>query len=81
MIVGGVDKTWAADMVDMSVFSRDNKGYKFLLSSIDIFIKFGSLVPLKDKVPWCEMPSSPSSSRVFQRNCGQTKAMNSTTKK
>ena len=48
MIVGGVDKTWAAELVDMSAFSRDNKGFKFILSIIDVFSKYGWLVPLKD---------------------------------
>ena len=49
VVVGGVDETWAADLVDMSAFSRDNKGYKFLLSIIDVFSKYGWLIPLKDK--------------------------------
>ena len=49
MIVGGVDDTWAADLVDMSAFSRDNKGFKFILSIIDVFSKYCWLVPLKDK--------------------------------
>ena len=49
VVVGGVDETWAADLVDMSAFSRDNRGFKFLLSIIDIFSKYGWLVPLKDK--------------------------------
>ena len=49
MIVGGVDKTLAADLVDISVFSWDNKGFKFILSIIDVFSKYGWLVRLKDK--------------------------------
>ena len=49
MIVGGVHKTWASDLVDMSAFSRDNKGYKFLLGVSDIFSKFGWLLPLNAK--------------------------------
>ena len=49
MIVGGVDKTWAADLVDICVFSWDNKGFKFILRIIDVFSKYGWLVPLKDK--------------------------------
>ena len=49
MVVGGVDDTWAADLVDMSAFSRDNRGFKYLLSIIDVFSKYGWLVPLKDK--------------------------------
>ena len=33
----------------MSAFSRDNRGFKFILSIIDVFSKYGWLVPLKDK--------------------------------
>ena len=33
----------------MSAFSRDNRGFKFLLSIIDVFSKYDWLVPLKDK--------------------------------
>ena len=31
-----VDDIWAADLVDMSPFSRSNKGYKYLLTVIDV---------------------------------------------
>ena len=37
----------AADLVDMS--SRSNKGYKYLLTIIDVFSKYGWIVPLKTK--------------------------------
>ena len=44
-----VDDVWAADLVDMSSFSRLNKGYKYLLTVIDVFSKYGWIVPLKTK--------------------------------
>lgn len=44
-----IDEIWAADLVDMSSLAKFNKGTKFLLSVIDIFSKYGWLVPLKDK--------------------------------
>ena len=47
--VKGIDEIWAADLVDMSSFSKFNKGTKFLLAVIDIFSKYGWLIPLKDK--------------------------------
>ena len=31
-----VDDIWTADLVDMSSFSRSNKGYKYLLIVIDV---------------------------------------------
>ena len=44
-----VDDIWTADLGDMSSFSRSNKGYKYLLSVIDVFSKYGWIVPLKTK--------------------------------
>ena len=44
-----IDDIWAADLVDMSSFSRSNKGYKFLLTVIDFYSKYGWIVPLKTK--------------------------------
>ena len=44
-----VDDIWAEDLVDMSSFSRSNKGYKYLLTVIDVFSKYGWIVPLKTK--------------------------------
>ena len=40
-----VDDIRAADLVDMSSFSRSNKGYKYLLTVIDVFSKYGWIVP------------------------------------
>ena len=44
-----VDDIWIADLVDMSSFSRSNKGYKYLLTVIDVFSKYGWIIPLKTK--------------------------------
>ena len=44
-----IDDIWAADLVDMSSFSRSNRGYKFLLTVIDVYSKYGWIVPLKNK--------------------------------
>ena len=40
---------WTADLVDMSLFSRSNKGYQYLWTVIDVFSKYGWIVPLKTK--------------------------------
>ena len=37
-----VDDIWTADLVDMSSFSRSNKGYKYLFTVIDVFSNCGS---------------------------------------
>ena len=49
MIVHGIDDILAADLVEMQPFSRYNKGYRYLLTVIDIFSKYGWMRPLKDK--------------------------------
>ena len=43
------DNIWGADLADMQLISRYNKGIKFFLCVIDIFSKYASGVPLKDK--------------------------------
>ena len=49
VLVNGIDKIWAADLVDMQAFSKLNRGVKYLLAVIDILSKYGWLIPLKDK--------------------------------
>ena len=49
VIVNGIDKIWAADLADMTVFKDYNDGYTFLLLVIDTFSKYGYLIPLKNK--------------------------------
>ena len=43
------DNIWAADLADMQLLSKYNKGIRFLLCVIDIFSKYAWVVPLKDK--------------------------------
>ena len=43
------DNIWGADLVDMQLISRYNKGIRFLLCVTDIFRKYAWVVPLKDK--------------------------------
>jgi len=43
------DKIWAADLVDMQSFTKFSRGVKYLLTVIDVFSKFGCMIPLKDK--------------------------------
>ena len=43
------DNIWGADLADMQLLSKYNKGITFLLCVIDIFSKYVWVVPLKDK--------------------------------
>ena len=43
VLVNGIDKIWAADLVDMQAFSKFNRGIKYLLAVIDVFSKYGYL--------------------------------------
>ena len=49
VISNGIDKIWAADLVEMQKFSKWNKGIKYLLMVIDVFSKCGWITPLIDK--------------------------------
>ena len=43
------DNIWGADLADMQLISKFNKGFRFLLCVIDIFSKYSWVVPLKNK--------------------------------
>ena len=43
------DNIWCADLADMQLISRLNKGFGFLLCVFDTVSEYGWVVPLKDK--------------------------------
>ena len=43
------DNIWGVDLADMQPRSKYNKGIKYLLCAIDLFSKYASVVPIKDK--------------------------------
>ena len=64
-----VDDIWAADLVEMSSYSR----------SIDVLCKYGWIVPLKIKTGRLHRRFGNCSSVVLLVVCGRIKALNSTT--
>ena len=43
------DNIWGADLADIQLISKFNKGTRFLSCVIDIFIKYAWVVPLNDR--------------------------------
>ena len=60
-----VDDIWCSDLVDMQKLSKWNKGYKYLLMVLDIFCKYGWIVPLKTKTG---LEVSKALERIFKVN-------------
>ena len=46
---GCKDNIWGADLADMQLINKFNKGFRFLLCVIDIFSKYAWVIPLKYK--------------------------------
>ena len=60
----------------MSSFSKSNRGYKFLLTVIDVYSKYRWIVPLKNKTDKEERWQICSKLK-YRVDCGQIKAQNS----
>ena len=44
-----IDNFWDADLADMQLIGKFDKGIRFLLCVFDIFSKYAWVIPLKDK--------------------------------
>ena len=44
-----IDNIWGADLTDMQLISKLNKGFRFSLCVINIHSKYAWVIPLKDK--------------------------------
>ena len=49
VVVSHQHEQWQADLMDMKEWSRQNNGYNYILTVIDIFSKVGFAVPIKTK--------------------------------
>jgi hypothetical protein len=48
-IMKGIDDTWQIDLVEMHRHARENKGFNYILTGIDVFSKFAFAIPVKKK--------------------------------
>ena len=48
-IVGGLDHQWQADLIDVQKLKKENDGYSYLLTVIDVLSKYSWVIPLKNK--------------------------------
>ena len=44
-----IDDTWGCDLVEMQEWNKQNRGYRYMLTVIDVFSKYAWAIPLKDK--------------------------------
>ena len=49
VVVYGIDHQWQADLVDLAKLSSYSKGFKYLLTCIDVLFRYPCVVPLTDK--------------------------------
>jgi hypothetical protein len=49
VIVYDIDEIWSADLMDKQKISRYNKGFKYILTVIDVMSKYAYAIPLKSK--------------------------------
>ena len=49
VIVNSINEIFSTDLVDMSQYSKMNRGYKYIFTNIDVFSKIAYAFPLKSK--------------------------------
>ena len=49
VIINHINEIHSTDLVDMSQYSKMNKGYKYIFTNIDVFSKIAYALPLKSK--------------------------------
>src|SRR3984893_17444864 len=45
----GIDRIWQLDLADLTIISRHNDNYKFILTCIDCYSRYAFAVPVKNK--------------------------------
>ena len=65
IIVNHINEIHSTDLVDMSQYSKMNKGYKYIFTNIDVFSKIAYAFPLKSKKI---QDVKPCFEKIFEKN-------------
>lgn len=68
----GIDDVWQMDLCDLTKLSSYNRGYKFLLTVIDVFSRYAFVRPLKNKTG---LEVSKAIDHIFQTEKRQSKSI------
>lgn len=49
MVVFGIDQKWKADQIEVINITKYNRGYRYLLTVVDVISKHAWVQPLKNK--------------------------------
>ena len=49
VLVMGMDKEWTADLIEVGTIARYNRGYRYLLTVVDVLSKYAWVEPVKSK--------------------------------
>ena len=49
VVVFGIDEQWTADLIEVINIAKYNRGYRYLLTVVDVFSKHGWVQPVKNK--------------------------------
>ena len=44
-----INEIWEIDIYDVSRYDKSNKGFKYMFAVVDVFTRFGYIIPLKNK--------------------------------
>ena len=69
IITKEIDNLWGADLISMIQYSKENRGYMYILNVIDTFSKFAWAVPIKSK-------DGVTVSKAFKKIIKSTKSQN-----
>ena len=69
VITKGIDDVWSCDLVEMQEWSRDNKGYRYILNVVDVFSKYAWSIPLKDKTGLTVLKALKDIIKISNRKC------------